>query len=415
MEKQYLLAKQSLEQDVKERFGKPLHSINSFEQLAEEVRLSSQTLRRFFGKIDADKKISYSSLSILCQYIGYEDWQRYLNDFENKGKITLKDQFSIQSMEPFFKSGQEYKVDYLQKTQTTDTLNEYAKVIYKSKENTQYFYELYHANNWATEYIFTWIPNYNRFGQNWYREILKDCLARTEKPATKLAISNFLFLGEYITKGNVDTSSKLAEVNECYEMYKLQSKYLPYHEMRYHTILLIEAKNKNDKESFRAVLDQYLLDLSSAKLSEFHYREMIIFLCNTLLWLQEYELAFQLLSPIKNFINGYQNSYKTQRPIHYFGVNMAFVKSTFSLAWITNHQNGENFDIEPVDFQVASSLLYNDYIKTMYLATAIISEKTALKKRIIFDDLQQVVSKTGYIKIYDILQDHDPIYHTYFS
>ena len=37
---------------IKNTFSKPLNSIKSFEELAHETNVSSQTLRRFFGKID---------------------------------------------------------------------------------------------------------------------------------------------------------------------------------------------------------------------------------------------------------------------------------------------------------------------------------------------------------------------------
>ena len=408
------IAKENLQKQVKEKFGKPLNSLKSFEEISENLNISSQTLRRFFGKIDKEKDLGFSSLSVLCRFVGFKDWNDYLNNYQHLSDIDLKDKIFIESMEVFFRSGEIYKVDYLQKTITTDTLNDYAKVIYKSKENTQYFYKLYQNNTWAKDYIFAWLPNYNFFGQNWFREILKNCLAQTKSSSTKLALCNFLNLGHFLTNEKADFCPDIEELHQNFKHYKLDFVYSPYHEMRYQTILLIEARKNNDTEKFGKIAEKYLKELKSENLSIFHYQEMLVVFCNTLLWLQDYERAFELLKPIKSFITNFDESSTTQRPMHYLGINKAFIKTTFALAWLTNKKEF-SLDIKPEEFRDTAGLLYNDYIRTMYLATCILAEKTTLKKKKIFEDLQSVVSKTAYTKIYTLLADNDVLFDTYFS
>ena len=315
-------------------------------------------------------------------------------------------------MQSFFRSGASYNDEYLQRTMITDVMNDYAKVIYKSKENIQYFHEYYKNNNWATNYIFAWLPNYNFFGQDWFREILKDRVQQTKIPSTILALANFLIFGDFLTNGNIKETIDLNDLQQYYQDYQSVSSYLPYHEMRYHSILLIEAKSNDDQQTFEKILKNYLADLKAAGLSEFHYHEMIIALCNTLLWSQENELAYHLLEPLKNFIATYDQSCKEQSPVHFLGINMAFVKTTFALAWMTN-QLQFPLDIKPKEFKDTASLLYNDYIRIQYLATCIISAKTILKKKSIFKDLQELVLKTGYVKVYDILSGNDSMYQSY--
>lgn len=407
-----ITAKESLRKEVKEKFGKPLNSLKSFEELAGLMNLSSQTLRRFFGKIDKDKKVGFSSVSLICKFLGYKDWDHYVEYLEYVNTIPAKDQILIESMQSFFRSGKNYNNDYLQKTMITDTMNEYAEVIYKSKENIQFFYQFYQSNSWATNYIFAWLPNYNYFGQDWFREILQNRIQHTKIPATKLALCNFMIFGNFLNGGKVILHRDFPEVHQYYKEYKLEFPYLPYHEMRYHTVLLIDAKNNNDERSFQKILKEYLEKLSEAGLSEFHLNELTITFCNTLLWLQEYEIAYQLLKPMKNFISNYEESQKRETPLHFMGINMAFVKTTFALAWSTNQQD-LFVDIKYTELQDTTSLLYKDYIKTMYLATCIINENTVLKKKVIFDDLKNVVSKTGYEKIYDILKDRDSMFLKY--
>ena len=91
---------------------------------------------------------------------------------------------------------------------------------------------------------------------------------------------------------------------------------------------------------------------------------------------------------------------------------MAFVKTTFAMAWVTN-QLEFPLDINPTEFKDTASLLYNDYIRIQYLATCIISAKTVLTKKSIFKDLQELVLKTGYVKVYDILSGNDSMYQSY--
>ena len=46
------LVKNELKSLVRTKFAKPLNSQKSFEELSELTKLSAQTLRRFFGKIE---------------------------------------------------------------------------------------------------------------------------------------------------------------------------------------------------------------------------------------------------------------------------------------------------------------------------------------------------------------------------
>jgi hypothetical protein len=81
-------------------------------------------LRRFFGKIDVEKNISNSSLSLLWKYIGFNDWDEFLAYFENKKDISETDRIFIENMAVFFKNGEKYNINYHQNTLTADTLND---------------------------------------------------------------------------------------------------------------------------------------------------------------------------------------------------------------------------------------------------------------------------------------------------
>ena len=98
--------KEQLKHAIKDRFGKPLNSVKSFEELAVSTRLSVQTLRRFFGKIDLDKNVGFTSLSLLCKYVGFEDWQAFSSYIIQLDSVSNKDKNYIESMSAFFENGE---------------------------------------------------------------------------------------------------------------------------------------------------------------------------------------------------------------------------------------------------------------------------------------------------------------------
>jgi len=400
---------------IKNTFAKPLNSIKSFEELAIETKVSTQTLRRFFGKIDTEKKISKTSLSLLCKYVGFNDWETFLENLENEKSISEVDKNFIENMAVFFKNGEKYNINYHQNTLTADTLNDYAKVIYKNKENLEYFYQLYKENNWATDYILAWIPNYNFYGQNWYRKILQDKSIRTNVSHVKLSQTNFLFFGSFLTNENVEFTPDIELLNSYYEQYKKTFLYMPYHEMRYCTMQLIEAKKEGNQEKFHKKLYQYLHNLEAQNFDEFNYQELIIVLCNTLIWLQEYETAYSLLKNVKSYIKNYPKLKKSKNAFHYYGMNMVFVKTTFALVYLANKDtNLEDFEITNTEFNDFTDLLYHDYIRVMYFAKCILEKKSLKQKQLIFNNLKVFVNKSSYAKIYDVLKNLDPLFSEYF-
>lgn len=396
--------KDELKRSIKFKFAKPLNSLKSFEELSDITKLSAQTLRRFFGKIDLNNKTSTTTLSLLCKYVGFQDWQNFEEQYQTKSNILVQDKVLIKNMAIFFKNGEKYNTDYFQKTITVDTLNDYAKTIYANKENIQYFYDLYKTNNWATDYILAWIPNYNFYGLDWFRKILKDKAKRTGISHVKLSQTNFLFFGSFLS--NNTSSFDFDIIEKYYEEYKKAFGYMPYHEMRYCTIKILQAKIKNEK--FDRILFEYLGNLEAQNYSTNNRQELLIFLCNTLFWLQEYEIAYQLLKDLNfkfkenNLLNLQSNS------IHYFGMNMAFVKITFALIYLANKDfEIENFKINNEDFNDSADLLFHDYIQILFLAKSILATNGIVHKKEFFKDLKFYVAKTNYTKIYDILEDLD--------
>jgi hypothetical protein len=404
------LVKNELKSLVRTKFAKPLNSQKSFEELSELTKLSAQTLRRFFGKIEHNNKTTTTTLSLISQFVGFQDWTNFLENFENGKNISERDKIAIENMSVFFKNGEKYNTDYFQKTSIVDTLNDYAKTIYASKENVEYFYKLYQNNNWATDYILAWIPNYNFYGQEWFRKMLLDKSQKTKISHVKLSQTNFLYFGSFLSNSDFDFSENFERLQNYYSEYKKDFGYMPYHEMRFCTILLIEAKRKSIP--IEKIILEYLQNLKSQNYQAANYQELLIFFCNTLFWLQEYEFAFDIINSAKPYLKNLEKL-SEQNSIHYYGINRAFVKTTFALIYLANKKEIEDFELKTSDFNDYADLLYQDYIQVMYLSKCILSERGLEHKKKIFAELKLYVEKTNYAKIYTILEDLDIEYPKY--
>ena len=95
--KVYALLKQ-IEKKYAETWGNSETWTHSrFEELSENIfeitkaKLSSSTLKRFFGKKDVEVIPSITTLNILAQFLGYKNWTVFQKSFkESKRKFCQK-------------------------------------------------------------------------------------------------------------------------------------------------------------------------------------------------------------------------------------------------------------------------------------------------------------------------------------
>ena len=127
-------------------------------------------------------------------------------------------------------------------------------------------------------------------------------------------------------------------------------------------------------------------------------------------------MAYYYLKKAKLFIKLYPARTVEQNSMHFFGINLVFIKTTFLLAWSANQDSDTgDFELKNSDFDDITDLLYNDYIKLMYLAKCIITENGLAKKKFLFQELKLLVEKTNYSKIYNLLEDLDSDFSKYFA
>lgn len=72
-----------LKQRVEERFGSRPRTPNDFRTLSADIRdsvghtLGVTTLKRLWGYISNSSRPTFSTLSILCRYVGFQDWDAF--------------------------------------------------------------------------------------------------------------------------------------------------------------------------------------------------------------------------------------------------------------------------------------------------------------------------------------------------
>ena len=66
-------------------------------------------------------------------------------------------------------------------------------------------------------------------------------------------------------------------------------------------------------------------------------------------------------------------------------------------------------------FNDFTDLLYHDYVRILFYAKAILEKNSLKQKQLIYKDLKPFVQKSGYVKIYDVLEGLDPLFSEYFS
>lgn len=393
---------------VRIKFVKPLDSTKSFEELSDQTNVSVQTLRRLFGKIKSSHKTNRSTLSMLCQYIGQKDWDTFRLSLQSTGQLSKEDKSVIDAMELFFKNGEKYKEEYHQSTTTVGTLNEYTRYVYKSVDHFKYFYEKYYENEWAVEYFLAWVPNYNLFGTPVLRQAMEVLLKRTSVNHVKLSQTNLLCFGAFMASDKAEFSRHFKTLSGIYEAYQADGDYMPYHEMRYTTVQLMDAKTKPN-----LIIRNYLKYLEEQNLSSDHKQELLVFLANTLIWLRLYDEGFELLQQAKSFYEPLQKKMEKSY-VHYFGMNLAFLKVSFALLHkAVDKPLPPKFEMESSDFTDEADLLYREYTKGLYLVYSILLVKSIAKKQSLMKELSEVIEKTHYTRLYKILSDLDTDFSNY--
>lgn len=180
-----------LQTEVNRSFGKTVTSIADFEELSEKTHLSTQTLRRFFGKIDKDKQLSSASLNLLCNYIGFADWQSFCNNTTPTTPTQLREVINSFYDTIAFSGASFFDV------KLRDTHEAYAPIILNDLPYAYSFLERYKNTPKITQSLYPWFPYYDCMAQASYVHLIETYLATQPLEHLRVCQNSFLAYGVF--------------------------------------------------------------------------------------------------------------------------------------------------------------------------------------------------------------------------
>ena len=286
-----------LQKEVKVRFDDSIHSTKKLAELADEIGISYQTLRRFFNKIDKGSKLRESSLNFICKYVGYSDWDDFLyQQADLKEKERLVD--IINGSVPFFSKLNEYDMGVFSTPGIWDTIHDYSLKIFESKETIQYAYGILKPYPKACEIIFSINPCYNHCTKKWYRKIWQEILSTEVEVDVKVSMNSFLAYSAYLSKENNLALQYIQEAEKYIEKMRDYHSHFIFPEMRYCIAQLVKLKIEGNSTFFSQPINELLESIDKNVTDEKEYAQFSskIYIANALVWLGDFELARTLLN-----------------------------------------------------------------------------------------------------------------------
>ena len=290
-----------LQNEVNRVFGKLVTSVADFEQLAEQVHLSPQSLRRFYGKIDKDKKLGTTSLNLICAYIGVPDWESFC-----KGAV-VQNLDSHRIINAFYDTVAYSNASFFD-ARLRDTHEAYAEIILQDIPYAHTFLDRYRAYPKITQSLYPWFPYYDRMAQRDYIHLIESYLQT--KPLDHLIVcqNSFLAYGAFCRLGMengkkaVEKYTKEADkyIERVWKAYP--NSFFHYPETRYTIAKVAQAyMNHNEQEAIRVAEAALERNLRAEPLHVFdEYFDtpdiLVSKLCNALIWMGKIDFAIEIYS-----------------------------------------------------------------------------------------------------------------------
>ena len=289
-----------LQNEVNRVFGKVVTSVADFEQLAEKVHLSPQSLRRFYGKIDKDKELSTSSLNLICAYIGVPDWESFC-----KGAV-VQNLDSHRIINAFYDTVAYFNASFFD-ARLRDTHEAYAEIILQDIPYAHTFLDRYRAYPKITQSLYPWFPYYDRMAQSDYIQLIETYLKTQPLDHLIVCQNSFLAYGAFCRFGMrgrniIEKYTKEADkyIGSVWQEYP--DSFFHYPETRYTIAKVAEAYlNHNEQEAIRvaeAALERNLRAKPLHVFDEYFDTPDILVskLCNALIWMGKIDFAIEIYS-----------------------------------------------------------------------------------------------------------------------
>lgn len=387
-----------LQTEVNRTFGRTITSVYDFEQLAEKIQLSVQTLRRFYGKIDKDKQLSAASLNLICQYIGFADWQSFCAQ-----PATPK--VNVHQLINAFYDTVAYSGAAFFDPKLRDTHEAYAELIIKDLPYAYTFLERYKAYPVITQSLYPWFPYYDQMAQRSYVKLIETYLATEPLEHLRVCQNSFLAYGAFCAANGrrqvlteVEKYIKNADkyIESIYKEYP--DSFFHYPKTRYTIAKVIQAHLHGNENQVVSIAEAALNRNLNAKPLHvfgeyFHTPDILISkLCNALIWMGRIDFAIEIYNSFS------EELFLSKDPVEHQSKNFVYERDTNFAAQTVEmlHLFDDSIPLLESKRQPHWKTQYYEEIQ-QYLIALKRTKKTKLSQRLaIKEQLQQLAKKLNY-------------------
>ena len=189
-----------LREDFKKVYHSKIQTTKDIKELAQKIKISNSTLRRFLGKIKSESKSSSVTLNLISNSLEYSSF----DDYCKPKNISLLEQ---DFLKVFYDSVKDKGV-LKSESGYNDVNYQYAEKILKTNENTKEFVKRFATNRVALEYTLAWHPHYGKITDPEYQKILTDLGKKTDISHIKVFAPSFVLFGKFVSE-NFDDKKEI--------------------------------------------------------------------------------------------------------------------------------------------------------------------------------------------------------------
>lgn len=189
-----------LKEEVCRRFGRQIvshsDSVDLSAQIPARPPLSTQTIKRFFGRLPGNTRPSRETLNIFCQYLGYSGWDSFVDPSSLLLSHELRRYPSDNDFDFYRKDIPAYWEIFYNQNRVK------AAEIYSKPDGDKkisFFKALGQIKN-AHDTFWEWFPNMNVLREKYYTDGLLSYRDSKNTGNARCYANGMLFLGSFLTK-----------------------------------------------------------------------------------------------------------------------------------------------------------------------------------------------------------------------
>ncbi len=344
---------EELKREFEQNYFKELSSVKGLEKLAEEIKISKNTLRRFLGKMKNENTLSSSSLNLISNSLNYASF----NEFENSKNHKLNSQFDDGTL-LFYQFLKDRKINEKEVVFWNINLINSKKIL-QSDEILMGFVQKFKNYPKILEYVLGWHPDYGRISQKKYQEILILAASKTKESHFRVFAYSFAVQGIFLSTRDISLMEKYVKNAEVfyYKMLKVKDEFYIFPILRF-SIAQIFLEFSRPSKGFEDLADEIISLPKKQGFDELHTIVFNLHLADAFNILGKYDKAFSLLANYSDQdFNEIWTKYHTEKYFYFFKItkimsmlgqgNIGDATSSFAAFNYNRNDTNITFDIQP--------------------------------------------------------------------